>query len=292
MFSSSIVPIITPFKDDYSIDYEILANLIEFHIQEGTKGIIPVGTTGESATLSYREHSDVVKFTIDRVNKRVPVIAGAGSNSTFEAIELVKQAEKDGADGILSITPYYNKPTQEGLIVHFTEIAKNTKLPIILYNVPGRTGVNMIPETVYALSKIDNIIGIKEASGNLTQAAEIIRLCEGRINVFCGEDTLAFPMMTIGAKGSIAATANVIPADFSSMVEEAEDNINRARALYYKIFPICKAMFLETNPAPVKEALYLMGLIPCPKVRLPLVGVKEKTREEIRSLLKSYGLVK
>lgn len=293
MFEGSIVPIITPFKDDDSIDYETLERLIEFHIKSGTKGIIPVGTTGESATLSHSEHRDVVKFTIEVTAKRIPIIAGAGSNSTKEAIELARQAEKDGADGILSITPYYNKPTQEGLIAHFTEIAKNVKLPIILYNVPGRTGVNMLPETVFKLAQIENIVGIKEASGNLIQASEIIKLCNGKISVFCGEDSLAFPMMAIGAKGCIAASANVAPADFASMIdEEAEDDMQRARSLYYKLLPLCKAMFLETNPAPVKEALYIMGLIPTPKVRLPLVRVSNETSKKIREVLISLGIVK
>lgn len=291
MFGGSIVPIITPFRDDFSIDYETLEKLIEFHIKSGTRGIIPVGTTGESATLSHSEHRDVVKFTIDVVNKRIPVIAGAGSNSTKEAIEIAKQAEKDGADGILSITPYYNKPTQDGLIAHFTEIAKNIKLPIILYNVPGRTGVNMQPETVAKLSEIENIVGIKEASASLVQAAEIIKLSQGKIDVFCGEDALAFPMMAIGAKGCISASANVAPADFASMIdEEREDDIQRARSLYYKLLPLCKAMFLETNPGPVKEALYIMGLIPSPTLRLPLVRVKEETSKKIRNVLKSLQL--
>ncbi|MEW6482378.1 MAG: 4-hydroxy-tetrahydrodipicolinate synthase [bacterium] len=292
MFKGSIVPIITPFRDDCSIDYETLEKLIEFHIEKGTNGFVPVGTTGESATLSHKEHRDVVKFTIDIVKKRIPVIAGCGSNSTYEAIELAKQAEDDGADGILSITPYYNKPTQDGLIAHFEELAKNIRLPIILYNVPGRTGVNMMPETVFKLSSIENIVGIKEASGNLIQAAEIIKLCNGKMAVFCGEDALAFPMMTIGAKGSIAASANVCPLDFASMIEEVEEDIQRARSLYYKLLPLCKAMFLETNPAPVKEALFIMGLIPNPKVRLPLVRVKEETAKKIRDVLLSLGVIK
>lgn len=293
MFQGSIVPIITPFRDDDSIDYETLEHLIEFHIKSGTKGIIPVGTTGESATLSHSEHRDVVKFTIKVADKRIPIIAGAGSNSTKEAIELAKQAEGDGADGILSITPYYNKPTQEGLIAHFTEIAKNVNLPIILYNVPGRTGVNILPETVFELSKIKNIVGIKEASGNLIQASQIIELSNGRIRVFCGEDALSFPIMTIGGKGCIAASANVAPSDFASMIDEVmEDNIQRARILYYKLLPLCKAMFLETNPAPVKEALYIMGLIPTPKTRLPLVRVREETAKKIRDVLISLGIIK
>lgn len=293
MFKGSIVPIITPFKEDFSIDYETLERLIEFHIKNGTRGIVPVGTTGESATLSHSEHRDVVKFTIDVVNKRIPVIAGAGSNSTKEAIEIAKQAEKDGADGILSITPYYNKPTQDGLIAHFTEIAKNIKIPIILYNVPGRTGVNIQPETVAKLSDVENIVGIKEASGNLVQAAEIIKLSNGKMAMFCGEDALAFPMMTIGAKGCISASANVAPADFASMIdEEIGDDIQRARSLYYKLLPLCKAMFLETNPAPVKEALFKLGLIPNPKPRLPLVRVKEETSKKIEGVLKSLGMIK
>ncbi len=292
MFSGSLVPIITPFKENEEIDYETLEKLIEFHIKSGTSGLIPVGTTGESATLSHSEHRDVVKFTIDIIKKRIPVIAGCGSNSTKEAIEIAKQAENDGADGILSITPYYNKPTQDGLVAHFTEIARNIKLPIILYNVPGRTGVNMLPETVFKLCEIENIVGLKEASGNLVQAAEIKKLCNGKIALFCGEDSLAFPMMTIGACGSISASANVCPTDFASMIEEVEDNIQRARSLYYKLLPLCKAMFLETNPAPVKEALYIIRLIPNPKVRLPLVRVKDETAKKIKDVLFSLGVIR
>ena len=293
MFSGSIVPIITPFKEDESIDYETLGSLIEFHIAKGTNGFIPVGTTGESATLSHKEHRDVVRFVIERVAKRVPVIAGCGSNSTSEAIELAKAAKEDGADGILSITPYYNKPTQEGLVAHFTEIARAVDVPIILYNVPGRTGVNMLPETVKKLSEIENIIGVKEASGNLIQAAEIKRLCDGKIALFCGEDSLVFPMMAIGGRGCISASANVAPEDFASMVEEASNrNFDRARSLYYKLLPLSSAMFWETNPVPVKESLKMMGLIPTAKTRLPLVGLKEETREKIKTLLSTYNLLK
>ena len=293
MFSGSIVPIITPFKEDGSIDYETLESLIELHITKGTHGFIPVGTTGESATLSHKEHRDVVRFVIEKVAKRVPVIAGAGSNSTAEAIGLAKAAKEDGADGILSITPYYNKPTQEGLVAHFTEIANAVDIPIILYNVPGRTGVNMLPETVKKLSTLENIVGVKEASGSLAQAAEIKRLCNGKIALFCGEDSLVFPMMAIGGRGCISASANVAPEDFASMVEEANNrNFDRARSLYYKLLPLCEAMFWETNPVPVKESLKMMGIIESAKVRLPLVGLKEETREKIKTLLSTYNLLK
>ncbi|MFH0774982.1 MAG: 4-hydroxy-tetrahydrodipicolinate synthase [bacterium] len=293
MFSGSIVPIITPFKEDGSIDYETLESLIELHITKGTHGFIPVGTTGESATLSHKEHRDVVRFVIEKVAKRVPVIAGAGSNSTAEAIGLAKAAKEDGADGILSITPYYNKPTQGGLVAHFTEIANAVDIPIILYNVPGRTGVNMLPETVKKLSILENIVGVKEASGSLAQAAEIKRLCNGKIALFCGEDSLVFPMMAIGGRGCISASANVAPEDFASMVEEANNrNFDRARSLYYKLLPLCEAMFWETNPVPVKESLKMMGIIESAKVRLPLVGLADVTREKIKTLLSTYNLLK
>ncbi|MBU1261590.1 4-hydroxy-tetrahydrodipicolinate synthase [bacterium] len=293
MFSGSIVPIITPFKEDGSIDYETLSSLIEFHIQKGSHGLLPVGTTGESATLNHKEHRDVVRFVIEKVAKRIPVIAGCGSNSTEEAIGLAKAAKEDGANGILSITPYYNKPTQEGLVAHFTEIANAVDIPIILYNVPGRTGVNMLPETVKKLSDIKNIVGVKEASGNLAQAAEIKRLCDGKIALFCGEDSLVFPMMAIGGSGCISASANIAPEDFASMVEEANNrNFDRARSLYYKLLPLCTAMFWETNPVPVKESLKMMEIIPSAKVRLPLVSLKEETREKIKALLATYNLLK
>jgi 4-hydroxy-tetrahydrodipicolinate synthase len=292
MFSGSMVPVVTPFKEG-EIDWESLERLIEFQIEKGSSGIVPCGTTGESATLSHEEHIKVVEFVVKKVNKRIPVIAGAGSNSTDEAIALAKAAVKAGADGLLIVTPYYNKPTQAGLIAHYTEIAKSVTLPIILYNVPSRTGVNLLPETVAQLAEIENIVGIKEASGVTSQISEIINLCRGNVfSVFSGEDALTFPILCLGGKGSITATANVVPAEFSQLNENvAKGKIAEAAELHYKLLPLCMTMFIETNPAPVKEALYMMKLIESPEVRLPLVGVRESNKEKIKKVLVDIGLI-
>ena len=238
MFQGSIVALVTPFKQG-ELDEKALRDLVEFHIAEGTNAIVPCGTTGESATLSHEEHCRVIEIVIDQAKKRVPVIAGAGSNSTKEAVFLTEHAKKSGADAVLSITPYYNKPTQAGLYQHFKTIAEQVDIPIVLYNVPGRTGVNMLPDTVIELSKIKNIVGVKEASGSLDQAGAIIQHTDDSFDVISGEDSLTFPMMAMGAKGVISVTANVAPKKMAQMCRAVlENNIIESRTLHYELIDL------------------------------------------------------
>ncbi len=290
MISGSLVAIITPFKKN-KIDYEALTKLIEFQIAGGTHGIVPCGTTGESPTLSHDEHREVIKHTLEVVDKRVPVIAGTGSNSTEEAINLTKYAEQAGADAALVIVPYYNKPTQEGMFQHFKAVASNTEIPIILYNVPGRTGSNMLPETVARLkSKCKNIIGIKEASGSITQATEILHQCGTEFLLLSGEDALNFPLLAIGARGFITVTANIVPNDVAELYNKfVEGDYAACRDLHYKLLPLNEALFLETNPIPVKRALALMNRIEM-GCRLPLCEMSKNHLDKLKTVLKTYGL--
>lgn len=290
MFHGSIVALVTPFKNG-QVDEERLLELVEFHIREGTDGIVPCGTTGESATLSHDEHKKVVSLVVKAVNKRIPVIAGAGSNCTKESIELAHHAKKVGANGILAVTPYYNKPTQEGLYEHYATIAKEVDIPLILYNVPGRTGVNLLPETVARLSQIDNIVGIKEASADLRQQAKIVELSRSNFALISGDDFTLLPTLSIGGVGVISVVANIVPKEVSNLIKEFnKGNLIEAKNLHYKIFPLCEAMFIETNPVPVKEALGLMGLI-SPEIRLPLVPLKAANHQKVKEVLQTYGLI-
>lgn len=289
MFQGSIVALVTPFKQG-ELDEKALRNLVEFHISEGTDAIVPCGTTGESATLSHEEHCRVIEIVIEQVNKRIPVIAGAGSNSTKEAIFLTEHAKKSGADAVLSITPYYNKPTQEGLFQHFKTIAEHVDIPMVLYNVPGRTGVNMLPETVVRLSKIKNIVGVKEASGSLDQAGAIIQHADDSFDVISGEDSLTFPMMAMGAKGVISVVANVAPKKMAQMCKAVlNNNMLEARKLHYELLDLSKAVFYETNPIPAKKAVYLMGLMEN-EIRLPLVEMTKENTEKLKNVMQNLGI--
>ncbi|QAR32083.1 4-hydroxy-tetrahydrodipicolinate synthase [Geovibrio thiophilus] len=289
MFRGSFVAIATPMKNG-KVDEESLRNLIEFQIESGTDGVVPCGTTGESATLTYEEHCRVIEIVIDQVKKRVPVVAGSGSNSTHESIFLTQHAQKAGADGALVITPYYNKPTQEGLYQHFKAIAESVKIPLLLYNVPGRTAVNVLPQTVIRLSKVDNIVGIKEASGSMDQAGEIIAGTDSSFALLSGEDSLTYPLYCIGAKGVISASTNVVAKDMGDMWDSFEKgDMETARKLHYKLLPVFKALFLETNPIPVKKALYLMGLAG-DEIRLPLVPMTEEGTAKLRTALTNAGI--
>ena len=289
MFQGSIVALVTPFKQG-ELDEKALRDLVEFHIAEGTNAIVPCGTTGESATLSHEEHCRVIEIVIDQAKKRLPVIAGAGSNSTKEAVFLTEHAKKSGADAVLSITPYYNKPTQEGLFQHFKTIAEHVDIPMVLYNVPGRTGVNMLPETVVRLSKIKNIVGVKEASGSLDQAGAILQHTDDSFDVISGEDSLTFPMMAMGAKGVISVTANVAPKKMAQMCKAVlENNMIEARKLHYELIDLSKAVFYETNPIPAKKAVYLMGLIEN-EIRLPLVEMTKENTEKLKTVMKNLGI--
>ena len=290
MFEGSMVAIVTPFKNG-KVDEKALRGLIEFQIAGGTQAIVPCGTTGESATLSHAEHDEVVGITVDACKGRVKVLAGTGSNSTWEAIELTHNAEKAGADGALLITPYYNKPSQEGLYGHFCTLAKETGLPIILYNVPGRTSVNMLPPTVERLAKIDNIVGIKEASGSLQQISEIIALCGQDFTVISGDDPLLWPILAIGGKGIISVTANVLPDKVSELCRAATaGDGDKARALHYELMAINDALFIETNPVPVKTALALMGKIG-DELRSPLTPLVPENLEKLKTVLSEYSLI-
>lgn len=290
MIHGSIVAIVTPFTDG-AADYGKLEELIEFHIDSGTHGIVPVGTTGESPTLSHAEHQEVIKFTVETVRGRIPVVAGTGSNSTEEALRLTKFAEDVGADAALLVTPYYNKPTQEGIYRHFRAIADKTSLPLILYNVPGRTVVNIEPETVERLfCDCESIIGIKEASGSLEQASRIIFLCGDDLILLSGDDAVNYPLLTVGAKGFISVTANIAPADVSEMYNSfARGEFEKAKELHYRLFPLSRVLFVESNPIPVKAALAVMGKI-SPEIRAPLYELSGENLEKLKRDLKDYGL--
>jgi 4-hydroxy-tetrahydrodipicolinate synthase len=290
MFTGSIVAIVTPFRNA-KVDERALGDLIEFQIANGTAGIVPCGTTGESATLSHEEHDRVVALAVEVVKRRAPVIAGTGSNSTEEAIALTKHAKQAGADGALLITPYYNKPTQEGLFRHYKAVAEAVDLPLVLYNIPGRTGVNLLPTTVARLASFPNIVGIKEGSGAIQQTSDIVQMCGERITVLSGDDPLTLPIIALGGKGVITVTANLLPKDMSAMVAAALANRwEEARRLHYKLSPLFAALFFETNPIPVKEALGQMGKID-PELRLPLCPLMPDNRDRLTRVLKDYGLI-
>lgn len=282
--------LVTPFRNG-SLDEKALKKLIEFQIAGGADGIVPCGTTGEAPTLSYEEHEKVIELTVRYAGGKVPVIAGTGSNSTAEAIELTLSAKKLGADACLLTTPYYNKPTQEGLIRHFEAIAGETRMPIVLYNIPGRTGINMTPETIAHLAKVRNIVGIKEAAGSLTQVSEIYRLTKGKFTILSGDDNLFLPMMSVGAVGVISVFSNIMPKELKSLHNAfmIEKNITKAMKLHTKFMPLFQGMFIETNPIPVKEALYRMGMI-AREYRLPLCPMSDRNAALLGGLLTEYGL--
>ncbi|MBI5892155.1 MAG: 4-hydroxy-tetrahydrodipicolinate synthase [Deltaproteobacteria bacterium] len=290
MFKGSMVAIVTPFKNN-KVDEKAFKNLIEFQIKNGTDAIVPCGTTGESATLSYEEHDRVIELAIESVDKRVPVIAGTGSNSTSETIMLTKHAVDAGADAVLLIAPYYNKPTQEGIYQHHKAIAEAVDIPQILYNVPGRTSVNILPETVARLSEIKNIIGIKEATGSLQQVSDVIEMCRKDFIILSGDDFTTLPILAIGGHGVISVTANIAPKDVSDMYDAFEvGDFEDAKRLHYKLQPLHRAMFYETNPIPVKTALAMMGMIK-EEFRLPLVKMGKNNRDKLKNVLKNYGLI-
>jgi 4-hydroxy-tetrahydrodipicolinate synthase len=291
MFKGAIVAIVTPFKKG-KVDEASLRKLIEFQIKNGTDGIVPCGTTGESSTLSHEEHDKVVEIVIDAVNKRVPVIAGTGSNSTAEAIRLTRHAYKAGADGALMVAPYYNRPTQEGLYQHYKAVAEAVPIPIIIYNIPGRTGVNINPDTLARLAKIKNIVGVKEASGSIKQMSDVIGLCGPNFDVLSGDDLFTLPLMAMGGRGVISVISNVAPADMAGLVDAfAAGDLKKAQALHFKMSGLIDALFLETNPTPVKAALSLMKKISY-EVRLPLYKLSDANYEKLKKVMIGYGLIK
>jgi len=288
MFTGCMVALVTPFRDG-EVDEAKLKDLVEFHVTEGTDALVPCGTTGESPTLSHPEHDRVVELVVESAAGRVPVLAGAGSNNTAESLRLTRHAREVGAQGVLSITPYYNKPTQEGLYRHFMTVADEGGMPMVLYNVPGRTGVSIGPETVARLAAHPNIVGIKEASGSLDQASAILSLCD--ITLVSGDDSLTLPLMSVGGKGVISVVANIVPADVKAMIEafNAGDTAE-ATEWHRKLFPLCRAMFYETNPIPVKTAMRLLARLNG-DLRLPLCPMSEANDERLKRALADYGLL-
>lgn len=292
MFTGSMVAIITPFDSQGNFDAESYRQLIEFQIENGTDVIVPCGTTGESTTLTHKEHDLVVSTCIEQVNKRVPVLAGTGSNSTAEAIEISKHAKEIGADGLLLVAPYYNKPSQEGIYQHYKALAGAVALPQVLYNVPGRTSMNVTAATTIRLAEIDNIVAIKEASGDVTQASEIIARAGDKIDVISGDDFLTLPLMACGAKGVISVTANIMPKQVKAMVQAIQENRwEEAKALHLQLLDLHQAMFIEANPVPAKTSAALMGKCRA-DVRLPLVPMQADTMEKLQSVLRQHGLIK
>lgn len=289
VFTGSCVALVTPFTDD-GVNFESLANLIEFQIREGTDAILVCGTTGEPPTMTREEKYSVIGFTVEKVAKRVPVIAGTGGYNTATVIEDSKEAERLGADALLIVTPYYNKTTQKGLIQHYAAIADAVHIPIIIYNVPGRTGLNIAPSTLKELSKIDNIVGIKEASGNIAQVTEMARLCGDKIDIYSGDDNIVVPILALGGKGVISVVANIAPRDTHEMVAKfLNGDIEGSRKLQFKLNPLIEALFLEVNPIPVKTALNLMGMN-AGKLRMPLTDMSEQNLEILKKRMMEYGL--
>jgi len=290
MFTGALIAIVTPFRNG-KVDERAFGDLIEWQIANGTNGIVPCGTTGESATLTHDEHHRVVRLTVEVAKGRVPVIAGTGSNSTDEAISLTRHAKDAGADGALLITPYYNKPTQEGLYRHYKAVAEAVDMPLVLYNIPGRTGVNMLPATVARLAVMKNIVGIKEGSGSVQQASDIAQACGDRLIVLSGDDPLTLPMMAVGAKGVITVTANVMPKEMAQLVASFQaGRIDEARRIHFALSALFAALFYETNPIPVKEALGMMGKID-PELRLPMCAMSADNRNQLTRVLKEMRLI-
>ncbi|OHB49835.1 MAG: 4-hydroxy-tetrahydrodipicolinate synthase [Planctomycetes bacterium GWF2_41_51] len=288
MFNGSMVALITPFNNG-EVDFDTLDELAQFHLKSGTDGIVPCGTTGESPTLSYPEHRQVIERVIKIVNGKVPVIAGTGSNSTAEAIELTAFAKKAGADASLQVTPYYNKPTQEGFFQHFSAIAEEVDLPMVLYNIPGRCGAGMTAATIARLAKIENIVAVKEATGQLDMSSEIANLCD--ITILSGDDSLTLPICSVGGKGVISVMANIVPGDVKAMTDLIlEGDFVSARKWHNKLFKLSRTMLgLSTNPIPIKTAMAMLGMS-SDEMRLPMTPLEDSQKEILRKLLKDYGL--
>ena len=290
MFTGLYVAMVTPFKEG-EVNEEKLREMVRFHIENGTDGLVPCGTTGENPTFTWEEHFRVVEVVVDEAKGKLKVIANAGTFSTTKSIENVKRVKELGADGAMTITPYYNKPTQAGLIAHFRKIADSTDIPLMIYNVPGRTGVNMLPKTLGSLADHERICAVKEASGNLSQMTEVVLTCGERITMLSGDDGLTLPAMAVGGKGVVSVVGNIVPKDMKAMITAFEEgDIRGATKWHHRLFPLCEAMFIETNPMPVKEAMNMLGW-EVGDVRLPLVRMLPKNRERLKTALEEYGLL-
>jgi len=291
-FQGSFVAMVTPFRNG-KVDEAKLRELVEFHITNGTDGLIPCGTTGESPTLSHDEHHRVVELVIEAARGRIRVVAGTGSYSTSDAIEMTRHAERAGAAGALVVNPYCNKPTQEGLYRHFRAVAESVAIPILVYNIQGRTAINVETDTMARLARdVKNIVGVKEASGSLDQMSQVIAACGPDFSVLSGDDNITLPLLAIGGSGVVSVIANIVPRETAELVHAALDgDWKRARELHYRLFPLARAAFLETNPIPIKEAMALAGMLE-PEFRLPMCRMSDANREKLRAILKSYGLLK
>ena len=289
-FSGCMVALVTPFKGN-KVDWESLEGLVEFHIENGIHGIVPCGTTGESATLTHQEHNEVVEAVVKYVKKRVAVVAGTGSNSTQEAIDFTRSAEQAGADGALMISPYYNRPTQEGIYQHYKKVASEVHIPLIIYNIPSRTGSKIEPETLARLAEVKNIAGVKEATGSIDQAIEVLRLCGGGLEVYSGEDSLTFSLMALGGKGVISTVANVAPREMSQLTRACfEGDWEKGRSIQFQLIPLIRSLFIETNPIPVKTALSLMGKCRG-DLRLPMTQMAEPNVKKLKKAMSDFGLI-
>ena len=287
----SMVALITPFTAEGGVDEEALRRLVCFHVESRTHALVPCGTTGESATLTHAEHREVIRIVVEEAAGRIPVIAGTGSNSTAESIDLTRFAKEAGCEAALLISPYYNKPSQEGVYLHYKRIAEETDFPLIVYNVPGRTALNILPPTVARLAQLPGIVGIKEATANLQQIAEVIDATPEGFALISGDDATVFPTLALGGVGTISVVANVAPADMAALCDAwFAGDVDEARRLHYKTLPLSKVLFIETNPVPVKEACAMMGLCR-PDLRLPLTALAPANREQVRAALVDYGLV-
>ena len=290
MLNGLYVALVTPFAEDGSLNEEKLRELVRFHIDAGADGLVPCATTSENPTYTWQEHFRIIEIVVEEAAGKLKVVAGCGTNSTTKSIENIKKAKELGADGAMVVTPYYNKPTQEGLYAHFMKLADDGRLPLMLYNVPGRTGLNMKPATVARLSQHDLIVAVKEASGSVEQMAEIIMLCGGKINLLSGDDSITFPILAIGGTGVVSVVGNIVPKDVRAMISAYEKgDLDKARDLHYKLLPLNQSMFIETNPMPVKEAMNMLGM-GVGNVRLPLVRMLPENLVKLASSLTDYGL--
>jgi 4-hydroxy-tetrahydrodipicolinate synthase len=290
MFKGSFVAIVTPFRDG-KLDEVALRSLLEFHLNNGTNGIVPCGTTGESPTLSHDEYERVIDITVEMVHGRLPVIAGTGFNATDKTIEATRFAKQAGADAALIVTPYYNRPTPEGIYQHFAAVANAVDIPIIVYNIPGRTGTNILPDTMARLATIETVVGVKESTGSLQQVQEMIKVCGDKFTVLSGDDWATLPLLSVGGQGVISVTANIAPRQVATVVAEWEKgNVAAARELHYKLWPLHSTLFIETSPTPVKTALGMMGKI-SPEVRLPLAPMLPHNHTKLEMALKDFGLL-